>query len=81
MLAAAMALAREIAAKAPAAIWASKQAITHARDHAVPESLAHMALLQAAMWAADDVREAVAAAREKRAARFDDLPPDYAFGR
>lgn len=79
-LAAAEALAREIAAKAPTAVWGTKQAITHARDHGVSESLDHMALLQAAIWAAEDVREAVAAAKEKRAPRFADLPPIAKFG-
>ncbi len=79
-LAAAEALAREIAAKAPTAVWGTKQAITHARDHGVREGLDHMALLQAAIWASDDVREAVAAAKEKRAPRFADLPPLAKFG-
>jgi len=80
-LAAALALAKEIAGKAPTAIWATKQAITHARDHGVPESLAHMALLQSAMWDSNDLREALVAAKEKREPRFDDLPPSATFGR
>lgn len=79
-LAAAQALAGEIAAKAPAAIWATKQAITHARDHAVAESLDHMALLQAAMWASEDLREALAAAKERRTPQYADLPAGTAFG-
>ena len=79
-LAAALALAAEIASKAPTAIWASKQAITHARDHAVGESLDHMALLQSAMWASDDLRESIAAMKQGRAPRFDDLPPIASFG-
>ncbi len=79
-LAAADALAREIASKAPTAVWGTKQAIVHARDHGVPESLDHMALLQASIWASDDVREAVTAAKEKRQADFKDLPPIAKFG-
>jgi enoyl-CoA hydratase len=79
-LAAAIGLAREIAAKAPTAIWATKQAITHARDHGVGESLDHMALLQSALWASDDLREAIAAMKGRRGAAFPDLPPSQAFG-
>jgi enoyl-CoA hydratase len=79
-LAAALALAKEIAAKAPTAIWATKQAITHARDHGVGESLDHMALLQSALWASDDLREAIAAMKGRRGAAFPDLPPSQAFG-
>jgi enoyl-CoA hydratase len=79
-LAAAEALAKEIASKAPTAVWGTKQAITHARDHGVAESLDHMALLQASIWASDDVREAMVAAREKRQPEFKDLPPIATFG-
>lgn len=79
-LAAALALAGEIASKAPTAIWAAKQAITHARDHAVGESLDHMALLQAAMWASDDLRESLAAVKERRTPQYADLPPGTTFG-
>ena len=79
-LAAAEALAKEIASKAPTAVWGTKQAITHARDHGVAESLDHMALLQASIWASDDVREAMVAAREKRQPDFKDLPPIATFG-
>jgi enoyl-CoA hydratase len=77
---AALTLAKEIASKAPTAIWATKQAITHARDHGVGESLDHMALLQSALWASDDLREAIAAMKARRAPVFADLPPSQAFG-
>jgi len=79
-LAAADALAKEIAAKAPTAVWGTKQAITHARDHGVAESLDHMALLQAAIWASDDIREAMMAVKDKRQPNFEDLPPIARFG-
>ena len=79
-LEAAMLLAREIAGKSPAAMWASKQAINYARDHTVAESLAQMSLLQAAVLQKSDIAEAVHAAAEKRPARFDDLAPVPPFG-
>lgn len=78
-LAAALALAKEIAAKAPTAIWATKQAITHARDHGVGESLDHMALLQSALWASDDLREAIAAMKARRTPLYADLPAATRF--
>jgi len=77
---AALALAREIAGKSPAAIWASKQAINYAREHTVADSLQQMALLQMGVWQSRDVSEAVRANAEKRSARFDDLAPVPTFG-
>lgn len=77
---AALALAREIAGKSPAAIWASKQAINYAREHTVADSLQQMALLQMGVWQSRDVSEAVRANAEKRSARFDDLAPVPPFG-
>lgn len=77
---AALGLAREIAAKSPSAMWASKQAINYAREHSVADSLQQMALLQMGVWQSRDIAEAVRANAEKRAARFDDLAPVPPFG-
>ena len=77
---AALGLAREIAAKSPTAIWATKQAINYAREHAVADSLQQMALLQMGVWQSRDVAEAVRANAEKRSAQFDDLAPVPPFG-
>ncbi|MDX1376253.1 MAG: crotonase/enoyl-CoA hydratase family protein [Burkholderiales bacterium] len=77
---AALALAREIASKSPSAVWASKQAINYAREHAVADSLQQMALLQMGVWQSSDIMEAVRANAEKRAAKFDDLAPVPSFG-
>jgi enoyl-CoA hydratase len=79
-LEAAMRLAREIAGKSPAAMWATKQAINYARDHTVAESLAQMSLLQAAVLQKSDIAEAVRATAEKRPAKFDDLKAVPPFG-
>jgi enoyl-CoA hydratase len=72
---AALGLAREIAAKSPTAIWATKQAINYAREHAVADSLQQMGV-----WQSRDVAEAVRANAEKRSAQFDDLAPVPPFG-
>jgi len=76
---AALTLAREIASKAPVVLAATKQAITYARDHSVAESLEQMALLQASVWDSGDVKEAIRATKEKRAAKFGELAPVKLF--
>jgi len=76
----ALALAREIATKSPAAVWASKRAINYSREHTVAESLEQMALLQLGVWQSRDIREATQAAAEKRPAKFEDLAPVPSFG-
>jgi enoyl-CoA hydratase len=79
MVAAALQCAAEIAAKPPVAIWGTKQAIHYTRDHSVEDSLRQMGWLQGAIWSNAHVREAVTAAKEKRAAAFPDLPPLASF--
>ncbi|QEA12082.1 enoyl-CoA hydratase-related protein [Comamonas flocculans] len=75
MLAAALQCAREIAAKPPVAVWASKQALNHARDHSVHDSLQQMGWLQGMVWSTAQVHEALRAHQEKRPGRFDPLAP------
>jgi enoyl-CoA hydratase len=75
MLAAAMQCAKEIASKPPIAIWGTKQAIHYTRDHSVEDSLKQMGWLQGAIWSNTHVREAIVAAKEKRAAQFPALAP------
>jgi enoyl-CoA hydratase len=75
MLAAAMQCAKEIAIKPPIAIWGTKQAIHYTRDHSVEDSLKQMGWLQGAIWSNAHVREAIVAAKEKRAAQFPALAP------
>ena len=76
----AMACAREIAAKPPVAIWGSKQVIDYAREHSTHDSLRQMGWVQGAIWSNANVREAVTAMRDKRAAAFAPLAPLRAFG-
>ena len=79
MLAAALQCAREIAAKPPVAIWGTKQVIHYARDHTVDQALKQMGWVQGAIWSNAHVGEAVAAMKEKRPGRFDDLSPLQRF--
>jgi enoyl-CoA hydratase len=74
LLAAAQAMAQEIASKPPAAIWGSKQAINFARDHGVTDSLKYMGTLQSGFWDPASVTEAIEARKAGRAAEFPDLP-------
>lgn len=79
-LAAALQCAREIAAKPPVAIWGTKQVIHYARDHGVDDSLRQMGWVQGAIWSNANVREAVAAMKEKRDGRFAALAELRGFG-
>lgn len=72
---AALACAREIAAKPPVAIWGSKQVINYARDHSVQDSLQQMGWVQSGIWSNRHVTEAVSAMQAKRAGDFPPLEP------
>jgi enoyl-CoA hydratase len=80
MLAAALQCAAEIASKPPVAIWGTKQVIHYARDHSVDDALKQMGWIQGAIWSNANVREAVAAMKQKRAGEFAPLAPLKAFG-
>ncbi len=69
----AMALASDIAAKSPLAIAGIKKAVDHARDHAVADSLEHIATWNAAMLRPEDVMAAIQAKMTGKAAVFADL--------
>ncbi|MES2098677.1 MAG: enoyl-CoA hydratase-related protein [Pseudomonadota bacterium] len=75
VLAHAMLLARNIAAKSPLAIAGSKLALNHARDHGTAASLAQMTLLQSAIFDTDEMAVAITAWKTKQAAGFDALAP------
>lgn len=70
-----LAVAAEIAAKSPLAVWGAKRAIDYARDHTVADGLDQVALWQAAMYHRTDSAEAVSARAEDRLPSYDDLPP------
>jgi enoyl-CoA hydratase len=77
---AALACAREIAAKAPVAVWGTKQALNYARDHAVADGLQQMGWLQGAIWSTDNVRAAVGALKTRQPAHFPELAVLRDFG-
>ena len=74
-----MAVARDIAAKPPVAIWGTKQALNYARDHSVEDALKQMGWLQGAIWSNRHVHEAVTAMREKRAGEYPPLTALQSF--
>jgi enoyl-CoA hydratase len=65
-------LAAEIAAKSPLSIRGTKAMITYVRDHSVADGLNLVATWNAAMLFSADLKEALAAGREKRAPVFRD---------
>ncbi len=75
MLAEALQMAQEIAAKPPVAIWGSKQAIHYARDHTTQDALQQMGWLQSGIWQTSNLVEAFTAKQQGRAPAFADLPP------
>jgi len=71
----ALAVARDIAAKAPLAVTGSKVMINYARDHSLKDALDYLAVWQAGMYRRADTAEAMRAKSEKRTADFPDLIP------
>lgn len=65
-------LAATLAAKPPLVLRGCKEMITYARDHTVADGLNYVATWNAAMLLSTDLDEALAAGREKRAAKFRD---------
>ena len=75
----AMKAAQEIASKPPVAIWGTKQVLHYARDHSTEDSLRQMGWMQGAIWSNANVREAIAAMKEKREPQFPALAPLKGF--
>ena len=68
-----MEIAKEIANKAPLAIYGSKRIINFARDHSTSDTLDYIGIWNASMLQQDEIVEAMNAT-EKRDADFVDLP-------
>ena len=68
-------LAATIAKHSPMAVNGVKEMLNYSREHTVAESLNYMATWQAGMLQAPDVKEALSAVKEKRAANYDGLRP------
>ncbi len=75
LLAHAMQLAKNIAAKSPLAIAGSKLALNHARDHGTAAALQQMTLLQSAIFDTAEMATAIDAWKKKAAADFPALLP------
>jgi len=72
-LAAADAMAREIAAKSPLAITGIKQVLNYGRDHSIADGLEYVAVWNAGMLQGDDVPTAVQAQMTRTSARYPGL--------
>ena len=74
----ALAVAKQIASKAPVAVAATKQMISFTRDHGVAESFDYLNALQPGIFSVEDIRRAVAGAKAGKPAEFADLVPKSA---
>jgi len=75
MLTAVMAIAAEIANKAPTAIYGCKRMINYARDHSTADGLDYIAIWNASMLKLEEIQEAISANAEGRPGDFLPLPP------
>ena len=73
-VAGALAVAHEIAARAPVAVAASKEMISYTRDHSVAESFTYLNALQPGVFDPEDIARALVAQKAGRPAEFADLP-------
>ena len=69
------AIAHEIAAKSPLAVWGSKEMLLYSRDHSVADGLDHIATWQTGMFQPSDMVESFTAKAEGREPSFPDLLP------
>lgn len=74
MLAEVMDIAREIASKAPIAVYGSKRMINYARDHSTQDGLDYISIWNSSMTNSEEILEAISAKAENRPAKFVDLP-------
>jgi enoyl-CoA hydratase len=76
----ALAMARQIAAKAPLAVSGSKAALIYARDHTVAEGLEWAAVMQGSIWHTPDILAAIQARRAGTPGDFASLAPLAGIG-
>lgn len=69
-----MTIAREIASKAPLAVYGCKRMISYARDHSTADGLDYISIWNASMLQREEILEAIKANGEKRPGVFVDLP-------
>ncbi len=74
MLEAVMAIAAEIAAKPPLAVYGCKRMINYSRDHSTADALDYVGTWNASMFQPEEIMEAITARLQKRPGEFVDLP-------
>jgi enoyl-CoA hydratase len=74
MLEAVMAIAAEIASKAPLAVYGCKRMINYARDHSTADGLDYIAIWNASNFKFEEIQEAMTANAEGRPGDFVSLP-------
>ncbi len=74
MLDGVMAIARDIASKAPLAVYGCKRMINYARDHNTNDGLDYIAIWNATHLKLEEIQEAMTANAEKRPGKFVELP-------
>jgi enoyl-CoA hydratase len=74
MLEEVMMVAKEIAGKAPLAVYGCKRMINYSRDHDTADCLDYIGIWNASMLQPDEMVEAIMANGEKRSGKFVDLP-------
>ena len=77
MLESVMAIATQIASKAPLAIYGSKRMINYARDHSTDDTLDYVRIWNASMLQQDEIQESMRAVKEQRTGDYVDLPSPY----
>ena len=75
MIAGVIDIAREIATKAPLAVYGCKRMINYSKDHNTADTLDYIAIWNASMMQSAEMQEAMQARQEKRAGDFTELPP------
>ena len=74
MLTSVLAIAADIAKKAPLAVYGCKRMINYARDHTTSDGLDYIAIWNASMLHVEEIQEAMASNAEKRPGNFASLP-------
>jgi len=74
MIAGVMAVAAQIASKAPLAVYGCKRMINYSRDHTTADSLDYISIWNASMLQPPEMMEAMTANAEKRPGKFASLP-------
>ena len=75
MLDGVFAIAKEIASKAPLAVYGCKRLINYSKDHSTADTLDYVAIWNASMMQGQEMQEAMQSRAEKRDGDFTTLPP------